>query len=131
MAQAPMATAAPTDPMAGAIDPGMAGGGDETGDQSSDVVVTICKTDDGSYMVYAGDEPDADANDAPAGGGMAAAAPQGTPVDSVGAALKAAMDILQADASSAGAPGSADDQLAAGYNAPTAPTPASGPSSKY
>ena len=131
MAQAPMAAAAaPIDPMAGANNPGMAGGGDETGDQSSDVIVTITKTGDGSYMVYAGDEPDADAADAPAGGGPAPA-PQGTPADSVGAALKAAMDILQADASSAGAPGSADDQMAAGYNASTAPTPASGPSSKY
>ena len=131
MAQAPMAAAAaPNDPMAGATDPGMAGGGDETGDQSSDVIVTIVKTGDGSYMVYAGDEPDADADDAPAGGGPAPP-PQGTPADSVGAALKAAMDILQADASSAGAPGSADDQMAAGYNASTAPTPASGPSSKY
>ena len=131
MAQAPMAAAAaPNDPMAGATDPGMAGGGDETGDMSSDVIVTITKTGDGSYMVYAGDEPDADADDVPAGGGPAPA-PQGTPADSVGAALKAAMDILQADASSAGAPGSADDQMAAGYNASTAPTPASGPSSKY
>ena len=124
-----MATAASSDQMAGAADPGM-GGGDETGDQSSDVIVTIVKTADGSYMVYAGDEPDADADDL-ASNGSPAPAPQGTPADSVGAALKAAMDILQADASSAGAPGSAEDQLASGYNAPTEPTPASGLSRKY
>jgi hypothetical protein len=61
----------------------------------------------------------------------AAAVPGGTPADSIGAALKAAMDILQADASSAGAPGSADDQLSAGYGADKNPTPATGMKSKY
>jgi hypothetical protein len=48
---------------------------------------------------------------------------QGQPADSIGAALKAAMDILKADASSQGAPGSADDQFSAGFGASKAPTP--------
>jgi hypothetical protein len=44
--------------------------------------------------------------------------PQGVPADSVGTALKAALDILKADASSEGAPGSADDQFNAGSSSP-------------
>jgi hypothetical protein len=106
----------------------------------ADVLVTICKNDDGTYTVYAGDEPDASSgdmsgDDADAMGdtGSAPASPpsQGQPADSIGAALKAALDILKSDASSAGAPGSADDQLAAGYSASQSPTPASGPAQKY
>jgi hypothetical protein len=54
----------------------------------------------------------------PPGGGSA-----GQPADSIGAALKLAMDIMQADKSSEGAPGSADDQFAAGFGASKAPTP--------
>jgi hypothetical protein len=70
----------PPDPTGGA---GASSGGVGT------PIVTICKLDDGSYMVYAGDEPDDDgtggsdmsgddasamgaAGGAPAGGGMAA-----------------------------------------------------------
>jgi hypothetical protein len=126
----------------------MAGGADPTadaGDDSGQVIVTITKNDDGSYMVYAGDEPDggsdadtsADDADAmgaagaaPAGGaGMAGGgSAQGIPADSVGAALKAAMDILQADKSSEGAPGNAEDQFQSGFTSDKNPTPASGPS---
>ncbi|MGD0109417.1 MAG: hypothetical protein ABSC06_36105 [Rhodopila sp.] len=169
MARAPSASAAPpagaaqalggasagaggmmgADPSAG-VGAGTAGG-DDTGDDTDsggDVVCTITKNGDGSYMVFAGDEPDsgdggdmsdddADASAPPgggaggggAGGGMAA--PQGTPADSIGAALKAALDILNADKSSEGAPGNADDQLAAGFSANQSPTPASGPKQKY
>ena len=152
MAQPPASLAAPP-PAAGAMggDPSMGAapspgsdastGGDDSG---SDVVVTITSNGDGTYTVYAGDEPDAGSGDmsdddtdamgsagaapAPNGG---APAPQGQPADSIGAALKAAMDILQADASSQGAPGSADDQFAAGFSASKSPTPASGPKQKY
>lgn len=131
----------PPDPTAGAgPDPGSADAGDT-------VVVTIAKTGDGSYMVYAGDEPDAGggddsdmseddagamggAGDGPAGAPMGGAAgssgssgSSGTPADSIGAALKAAMDILQSDKSSEGAPGNADDQLTAGFGASKSPTP--------
>jgi hypothetical protein len=162
MARAPAALAA--SPAAGATggmgaDPLAAGGagaagadpgtGDTDTDTGGDVVVTICKSGDGSYMVYAGDEPDdgsggggadmsaddADtmgaAGDAAAGGaaggmGGGMAAPEGQPADSIGAALKIAMDILNSDKSSEGAPGNADDQLAAGFAGSQSPTPATG-----
>jgi hypothetical protein len=62
------------------------------------------------------------------GGGGGAS--QGVPADSIGAALKAALDILQADKGSEGAPGNADDQLAAGFGADKNPTPASAPAMK-
>jgi hypothetical protein len=134
------------DPTLGA-DP--SAGGDDSG---GDVVVTICRNDDGSYTVYPGDEPDSGggaddgseddadamgaAGAAPAPGGGAGGAggaggPQGQPADSIGAALKIALDLLNADKSSEGAPGNADDQLAAGFSADKSPTPASGPSQKY
>lgn len=119
----------------------------DAGTDGGDVLVTICSDGQGGYLVYAGDESesggdmsedDADlgpAGGAPAGGdmggGMAGSAPQGQPADSIGAALKAAMTILQSDASSQGGPGSADDQLNAGFSASQSPTPASGPAQKY
>lgn len=137
-APAPMASATP-DPsasmgaMGGAPDPSAGG------DTGGDVVVTICKAGDGGgYTVYAGDEPDAgggadmseDDADAMGDGGGAPSA-QGQPADSIGAALKIALDIMQGDASSAGAPGSADDQFSAGFAAPKSPTLASGPKQKF
>jgi len=141
-------------------DPTMGGdpsAGGDAGDDSGgggDVIVTICSNGDGSYTVYPGDEPsgggdnddtsedDADAmgpaGGAPAPGGGAGGPPsggggasQGVPADSIGAALKAALDILNADKSSEGAPGNADDQFQAGFGADKNPTPASGPSQKY
>jgi hypothetical protein len=140
------------DPMAGA-----AQGGDADTDSDDQVVVTICKNSDGSYTVYPGDEPEAggagDMDDgseddadalgpagaAPAPGGAAGGmgsggnggAPQGQPADSVGAALKIALTILQADASSAGAPGDAESQFAGGFGADKSPTPATGPAQKF
>lgn len=140
MAQPPMAMPAdgmmPPDPTA-----------DMGADAGDNVLVTICGNGDGSYTVYAGDEAeaaggdmsdmsedDADtmgaAGDAPAPGGGAPAA-QGQPADSIGAALKIALDILQGDASSQGGPGNADSQMAAGFSASQSPTPASGPAQKY
>lgn len=142
MAQAPMSSA-PTPPAAAAGGmPGADPSADPTTspDASSDVLVTICGNGDGSYTVYAGDEPDAssgdmsdDDADAMGGAGDAAATPpaQGQPATSIGAALKAALDILQSDASSQGAPGSADDQFSAGFSASKSPTPASGPTQKF
>ena len=138
--------APPPDPTAGA-GPDPDAGSDET------VVCTITKTADGGYKVYAGDEPEDDdggadmseddadvmgssgsgASGGGAGGGAAGgpgdagmasgSGAQGQPASSIGAALKEAMTILQADASSAGAPGSADDQFTAGFGASKAPTP--------
>lgn len=122
----------PPDPTAGA-------GPDPDAGSDITIVCSIGKKADGSYVVFAGDEPedddsgggdmsedDADAmgssGDMP-GGGAGAPSAQGQPADSVGQALKLAMDILQADKSSEGAPGSADDQFAAGFGASKAPTP--------
>jgi hypothetical protein len=65
------------------------------------------------------------------GGAGGGAGGGGQPADSIGAALKIAMDILQADKSSEGAPGNADDQLSAGYSSSKDPTPASGMKQKY
>ncbi len=132
----------PPDPTMGAGAPPPA-----PADTDDDVVVTISKTGDGSYMVYAGDEPDAGSADmsgddagamgaagdaAAPGGGMGGGGGAGKPASSIGEALKLAMDLLQADASSAGAPGTADDQLSAGYSGDKNPTPAKGsPAQKY
>lgn len=139
MAIAPSSAGAmpPANPMAGAAPP------DDAAEAGGEVVVTISKEEDGSYMVYAGDEPEegggadmsmddteamgaAGAVPAPTGGGASA----GQPADSIGAALKIAMDILQADKGSEGAPGNADDQLAAGFGAAKTPTPTMGPSTR-
>ncbi len=117
---------------AGAAPPGAdASAGGDTGDQSDTVVVTITKGSDGSYTVYAGDEPDGDEGEsedddaamggpgaAPSGGDMSASS-GGQHADSIGQALKITMDMLQADKSSAGGEGSADDQFAAGFNGGT------------
>lgn len=157
MARTPTPTAAPPpDPMAGGMmgDPGAANGagGDADADTDDQVVCTIAKDGQGGYVVFAGDEPegggagdtddgsedDADAMGAagggPAGpamggppGGGNGAAPQGQPAASIGAALKLALDILNEDASSAGGPGSSDDQFAAGYSGDQSPTPATAP----
>ena len=145
MALPPAASADPTatDPTAGmGADPSM-GASDET------VEVTITMKGDGSYMVYAGDEPDSGGADmsgddadamGPAGAAPAAAgaAPTGgnagaagQPADSVGSALKLAMDILNASKSSEGAPGNSDDQLAAGFSSDKSPTPATSMKQKY
>lgn len=133
MAQMPMSASMPTPPDAGApIDPGA-----ETGSDSN-VLVTICKNDDGTYTVYSGDEPEGgesgdmsedDANAMGTAGDQPA--PEGQSADSVGAALKLAMDILQQDASSEGAPGSAADQFAAGFSGSQQPTAAKAMPQKY
>jgi hypothetical protein len=135
----------PPDSTGGAGAGGDPTGGADAGSGGGDqVVVSITMTADGSYMVYAGDEPD-DSGDmsgddadamgaagaAPAGGGGMGGSSGGQPADSIGAALKIAMDIMNSAASSAGAPGSADDQMSAGYSSSKAPTPATGMKQKY
>lgn len=141
MAQAPLAAAPPTSGAAGMPpDPSADMGADD-----GNVLVTICGNPGGPYTVYAGDEPDSgeggsaddgseddadtmgDADAAPAGVMGGVSAPQGQPAASDGAALKITMTILQSAASSQGGPGSADDQLNAGFSASQSPTPASGP----
>lgn len=131
MALAPMAAAAPAAP-----DPDMDADADMGGEGAEQaVLVTICKDGQGGYVVYSGDEPEGDegegmsADDAgamggapggaqggpPAGGADMGGGAQGQPAASIGATLKITMDLLQADASSTGAPGSAEDQFQSGF----------------
>lgn len=100
--------------------PGMDAGDAPAPDAPGDkVVCTISKNADGTYTVYAGDEPDdsgagdASQDDVNAMGG-GGDQPAGQPADSIGAALKAAMDILQADASGGGGGGAEAAFMAAG-----------------
>lgn len=122
----------PMPPSGGMAPPPAPDQGSDAGGEDSDVLATVVKNDDGSYTVYAGDEPDSGGGDmstddadamGPAGD---AAAPSGQHADSVGAALKIVLDLLNADKSSEGAPGSAEDQLAAGFSGPQAPTAVGG-----
>ncbi len=145
---------APTPAMPGAAPGGMAGGdpmagpglgGDADTDADDQVVVTICKDGQGGYTVYAGDEPESGPGDAdmseddtaamgPAGAAPApnggAPTPQGIPADSMGAALKAAMDIMQSDASASGG-SNPEDQFSAGFGSTAKPPPARGIAQKY
>lgn len=131
----------PPDPTAGASTPGA--GADAGADQSDNVLVTIVGNGDGSYTVYAGDEPDGgsggdssdDDVDAMGSGGATppsgSAAPQGQHADSVGAALKIAMNILNASKSSGASPGDADDQFAAGFGGGSPAVGGAGTAQKY
>ena len=97
------------------------------------VLCTVVSNGDGSFTVYAGDEPDEaeeSAEGAPAGG---AAAPdeedQGKQCASVGAALKAVLDILKEAEASSGAEGSSQDQFSAGFDGGSSASPAKSKSS--
>lgn len=112
--------------------PGMAGGmsppdptadaGPAPGDDSN-VLVTITSDGAGGFVVYSGDEPEGgetgdmsgDDADAMGSAGDQPAPPQGEPADSVGAALKIAMTILQGAASGGS---DAAGNFAAGFGAP-------------
>lgn len=127
MARAPVAAvaddAAPADQTADMTTDDTGAGTDEgAGDQ---VLVTICKSADGGYTVYAGDEPEEGAEPAEPAEGDEAAASQGQPAESIGAALKAALDILQSDESESGGGQKAFDDGFAGQGnmpAPAQPT---------
>lgn len=142
MARTPMPMPMPApggDPAADdtGADPGADTGMDDTDstDASPTVLVTIAQGPDGGYIVYAGDEPDDGASDAGgldggaggaadgAGEAAAGAAPAGQQCDSVGSALKAALDILKESESSAGAMGSSEDQFTGGYGGDQTATP--------
>jgi hypothetical protein len=107
-----------------APDSGGGGGGDDTSE------------DDADAMGAAGAAPAGGAGGGMGGAGMAGGMGGGgmgggQPADSIGAALKLALDILKSAASSAGAPGDADSQFASGFSASKSPTPATGPAQKY
>jgi hypothetical protein len=111
--------------------------GDSDGGGDSNVILTVVQNDDGSFEVYAGDEPegagedmsDDDANAMGPGGDQNA--PQGQHADSPGEVLKIAMGILN-DATSGSGPGGGggmDAQFAAGFGGPPGggPGAAAGP----
>ena len=73
-------------------------------------------------MVYSGDEPEGDESGDMSGDDAAAMgpsgdmpAPQGQPADSVGAALKIVMQLLQSASAGGDQSGAAQDQFAAGF----------------
>lgn len=136
MARSPVSPADTS--LSGSSDPDMSGEGAGDDDTAERVLVTISKAADGTYTVYTGDEPDDDEgsgadlseDDMDAGAGAAPGAAEASDEEgqhcaTIGAALKATLDILNNDASSEGAPGSAEDQFAAGYNGDQSPTPSS------
>lgn len=61
------------------------------------VICTVLKNADGSYQVIAGDEPEPGGEMEEGEPAMDEEAPAGQTFDSIGAALKGVMDILQAD----------------------------------
>lgn len=133
------ATMSAPPPAAGAMPP--PGDDDAAGmaDTDDNVVCTVCKDGQGGFIVYAGDEPEGDTeadmseDDAaamgPTGDMAASSAPEGRPADSVGAALKIVMDIMQADASGEG--GDAESQFSGGFTGSQAPTPTGMGAQKY
>lgn len=136
-----------TDPTAAAGDTGTESGEDDDTDAGADegdsgdvVLVTITRTADGTYMVYAGDEDEGDegAEDdgsaAPADAGATAPVAGGTgagdiggsagkPADGIGAALKEVLTILKDDEASASGQGSAEDNFQAGFAGGTSASP--------
>ena len=102
--------------------------GPDAEDASDQVVCTITSNGDGSFTVYAGDEPDAGG-----AGPDAAASPDasaaGKQCPTVGAALKATMDVLkEAESASGGDAGSSSDQFNAGFEGGSSASP---PKQKY
>lgn len=104
--------------------PGMAAAPPE--DTGSDpVVLTVTMGADGMFTLYAGDEPEEAeqgdmSEDDVAAMGSEGEGPAPQTADSLGEALKMAMDILKAAAQGAGG-GSAEQQFAAGFTGGAAP----------
>jgi hypothetical protein len=127
MAKAPAAAPADDDEDdTGATDAGAEGedAGEDTG-HDEDVICTICKTADGTYTVHEGDEPEGGEDEGEGGepsGEQPDGADEGEQYDSIGAVLKAVMDILQKDAE--GGEGGAMQNFTAGYEGGAAASPA-------
>lgn len=116
------------DPAAGA-DAGADTGADdaeEPGDE--DVLLTVVKEKDGTYSLIKGDEEDADGADAAGSADMPGAdASNKQSFDAPGPLLKAILDILAEDQSSAGADGSSEDQFQSGFKADSPEAPPAAP----
>lgn len=91
------ANAGSTDPDAGNADEGT----------ESDVIATICQNKDGTYTLYAGDEPE-EAGEAAEPGEGAEVAPEGKTFDTPQALLKGVMELLNDS-------GGAEDSFGKGF----------------
>ena len=80
----------------------------EPAEPASTCIVSICKTPDGAYQVYAGPAPQAGMPE------QEDMAEDAATYDGIGAALHRAMEILQDDAE--GAEGGAEAQFNAGFD---------------
>lgn len=122
----PAAGGAPPDMMGGAGPDPDAGNPDE--ETENEVIATICRSPDGKFLLYAGDEPEegeADGGMPPSGAAGAAggeeAAPAPQTFDTPGELLRALMPLL--DAGTAGA----EDAFMGASKSNTAPEPAGAP----
>lgn len=131
----------PADPGAAGMSAGGAPAPDDTGDDDQDqggrpnIICSIADNGDGTFTVYQGDEPDEDEGAGESQQDMELGAPSaadqgGQHADSIGAALKMVMNILQESASSQGAPGSSESQFQAGFGMSKQPTPAAAPAAR-
>lgn len=111
----PGAAAGP-DPMAAAGAPAAAPGDMAEADEGAEpeVMATICKNSDGTFTLYAGDEPEesADAGMPDEGG----AAPEGKSFDTPQALLKGVMELLNGDSG-------AEEAFAGGFAGDAEPAP--------
>ncbi len=96
---------------------------DDASDSDDNVVLTVVMSPDGTFQLYAGDEPEEGgdtgdegdmSSDDVAAMGSAGEGPAPQTANSLGEALKMAADILKAAQSSAGG-GSAESNFAAGF----------------
>ncbi len=149
MAKMPAAAAAKAPPMpadddeedqdgagADAGDEGDEGEGEDEGDES-EVLLTVCREPDGTYRLIKGDEDEDEEGEGgeeegeSAEGGAGGEEEEGTKYDSVGALLKAILDLLNKDKESESGEGSPDDQFTAGFNENTPAKPAMPLPQKY
>lgn len=99
MALPPTAAAAPMPPATGAapmdIDPELDAGNADEGTEP-EVIATICKNADGTYTLYAGDEPEGMEADAgmPGAAGGEELAPEGKSFDTPQALMRGVMELL-------------------------------------
>jgi len=123
------AAAAPADDMADEAAPddaAMAPADEATEPGDEDVLFTVVKESDGTYSLIKGDEEDASGMDTAGSADMAepAADDNKQNFDSPGPLLKAILDMLKEDMSSAGAPGGAEDQFQGGFEEASPAKPA-------
>lgn len=97
--------------------------GAEPPETEAEVLVTISKAPDGTFLVQAGDEPEGDEPAAEGAPDAAAEAPppaaEPVPCKTIGETLKAALDILQGE--SGGGEANEEEDFQSGYGEDKAP----------